>query len=297
LRVVETIAGRRAGLLAAMHLVVLAVVVAAGLAAPVAAQSVAPVLPESGALRLPKSKSLTVSVAGAFVMAPLFSGSRTMSLAVVPDVRFQYRDDVFASMPDGLGWNAINRDGWKLGPLMKWRFGRSQDGKGSVFSVGAKTDALLGMGDVSAAQELGGFAQYGWRKVRARAEVRKGFGGHDGVVADLVVDYSGQAGRAYFGTGVRATFGDERFTNVYYGVDAAQAAATGLPAYHAGSGLVSAGVTGFVLMPMSKRSGITLFGGYDVLGNVAADSSLIRERGQRGQLYLGLAYGMRFGFF
>ena len=266
-------------------------------AAPVTAQGIAPVLPESSALRLPKGNALTIGAAAVFVSAPVFSGSRTQNWALVPDIRFNYRDAVFASFPDGLGWNAVNHDGWKLGPLFKLRLGRTEDGKGSLLSISGQTDALMGMGDVPAAGEVGGFAQYIWQKFRARAEVRQGFGGHDGVVADTVIDYSDDNGWLYYGAGVRATFGDERFTNVYYGVDAAQSAATGLPAYHTGSGLVSAGITGFMLMPVSKRSGITLFGGYDVLSDVVADSSLIRERGQRGQLYLGLAYGMRFGFF
>ena len=35
---------------------------------------------------------------------------------------------------------------------------------------------------------------------------------------------------------------------------------------------------------------------FERLGDVAADSSLIRLRGQRDQVSVGLSYGVRFGF-
>ena len=50
--------------------------------------------------------------------------------------------------------------------------------------------ALTGLGNVATAFEVGGFVQYfpvDW--FRARAELRQGFGGHHGIVADLAGDF------------------------------------------------------------------------------------------------------------
>ena len=64
-----------------------------------------------------------------------------------------------------------------------------------------------------------------------------------------------------------------------------------------GGGLVSAGVGGTLTRLLGKRGqhgAITLLAGYDRLGNVVADSTLIRQRGRRDQFSLGLSYGYRF---
>ena len=260
-----------------------------------AAQGVAPGVPVATVLHLPQQHDWTIGVGVALISAPAFSGSSTQSYSFYPDLRLSYKDAVFASIPDGLGWNAFNRNSWKLGPLVKWRFGRQEKSGGSIFLISGRTDALVGMGDIAAAQEAGGFAQYSWRGIRGRVELRRGFGGHQGVVGDVLIDYSGDVGPIYYGGGVRATFADDRFTNVYYGVNGAQSAATGLAPFHTTGGLVSSGLTGFLLLPVSSRAGVTLFGGYDVLGKVVTASSLIQTRGQNDQLYLGLGFDMRFG--
>jgi MipA family protein len=97
---------------------------------------------------------------------------------------------------------------------------------------------------------------------------------------------------------VRATWADSAYTNVYFGVNAAQSLATGLPVSRTGGGLVSAGVTASLTKPLGrfgKNGAFTLFTSYDRLGDVVADGALIRQRGQRDQVAVGLAYGVRFG--
>lgn len=63
--------------------------------------------------------------------------------------------------------------------------------------------------------------------------------------------------------------------------------------------MISAGVSGALTKPLGrfgKHGALTLFTSYDRLGDVAADSSLIRLRGQRDQLSVGLSYGVRFSW-
>lgn len=209
-------------------------------------------------------------------------------------------------MPDGLGWNAVSRDSWKIGPVFKFRFGRSETSGGSPLLITGGSDALIGMGDIGFAGEPGAFVQYGFagRKARVRAELRHGIGGHAGLVADTSIGWSdtfGEPGELKFvllAAAVRATFAGGNYTNTYFGVTDAQGAATGLQPFRTGDGLVSSGVNAAVTRLVGrggKYGAVTLFGGYDRLGDVVAESSLITERGKRDQFSVGMSYGFRFG--
>ena len=269
---------------------------------------VAPGVPISTPRRQPPpQKDWQVGVGLAPIYTPVWQGSRDYALSIFPDLRVNYRDAVFFSVPDGLGWNAINTNGWKIGPLLKFRFGRNENTGGSPFLIAGSSTALRGMGDIGIAGEPGAFVQYSFaqNKVRARAEVRQGFAAHEGLVADLQLGWSdrigtpGTNGLLLYGITARTTFAGADYTNTYFGVNALQAVNAGLPVFRTGSGLVSTGVGTSLTKPLGKRGqsgAITLFAGYDRLGDVVADSSLIEQRGRRDQFSLGLSYGMRFGF-
>jgi outer membrane scaffolding protein for murein synthesis (MipA/OmpV family) len=285
-------------------------------AEPLLAQVVAPGVPTTTqGSRVPQQRDWQIGVGFAPIYSPVWQGSRDYSLSLFPDVRLNYRDLLFFSVPDGLGWNAVNKGGWKIGPLFKFRFGRNEGDGGSPFLITGGSDALIGMGDIGFAGEPGAFVQYGFagRKARARAEVRKGFGGHEGLVADTSISWSdrigtpGAGGSTVGGPGriwlyslsARATFAGADYTNAYFGVDATQAAATGLAPFRTGDGLVSTGVNASLTKLVGRQGrygAVTLFGGYDRLADVVAESTLITERGKRDQFSLGLSYGFRVGF-
>jgi outer membrane scaffolding protein for murein synthesis (MipA/OmpV family) len=276
------------------------------LMATAAAAQPAPGIPQTAqGMRQPKQPDWVLGVGVAPIFSPAWEGSRDSALSIFPDLRLNYRDDVFLSVPDGLGWNMVNRDGWKLGPVVQLRFGRREETGGSPFLVTGGSDALRGMGDVGAAGEAGAFAQYSFAggKARLRAEVRQGFGGHEGMVADTSIGWTDTVGSVRsgwrYGLGVRAAFGDADYTNVYFGVNAEQAANTGLAVSRTGNGLVSAGVNGTMtklIGPFGRDGALTLFVSHDRLGGVVTRSSLISERGQTGQTSVGLAYGYRFSW-
>lgn len=236
--------------------------------------------------------SVTIGVAP--VLSPVWQGSRDVALSVFPDLRVNYKDILFASIPEGLGWNVVNRDGWKAGPLAKLRFGRDEERGGSPFLVTGGSDALLGMGDVDAAAEVGGFVEKRAGPWRGRVELRRGFGGHEGLVADGSVSYQLRSGRTLISFGPRVTLGSQDYINTYFGIDPSQSLRTGLRPYRASGGLLSYGMGSTVIHPLSRRSVLTAFGGVDRLGAEAADSPLVRERGRRTQFTIGLGYGFRF---
>ncbi len=272
------------------------------------AQVVAPGVPTTTqTARIPTPKDWTVGVGFAPVYSPAWQGSRDQSLSIFPDLRLNYRDILFFSIPDGLGWNLVRETSWKIGPLFKFRFTRGEDNGGSIFLISGGSDALIGMGDIGFAGEPGAFVQYSFAnsKARLRADLRKGFGGHTGLVADTSIGWSDRVGDP-LGSGLwlyaatlRATFAGADYTNTYFGVNETQSAATGLPVFQTGDGLVSTGINAALTKPFGtygRYGAVTLFGGYDRLADVVAESSLIVERGKRDQFSVGLSYGFRFGF-
>lgn len=136
----------------------LAVMIALLAATPCAAQPTEPA-PSSGRPPVAADEGVSVTVGVAPVFSPAWQGSSDSTLSIFPDLRLNYGDVLFASIPDGLGWNAISQDGWRAGPLVKLRFGRDEDDGGSLFLVAGGSDALLGVGNISATAEVGGFAE------------------------------------------------------------------------------------------------------------------------------------------
>jgi len=240
----------------------------------------------------PTGWSLTIGAAP--VLCPVWQGSRDVALSLFPDLRLHYRDKIFASIPDGVGWNAVNRNGWKAGPLAKIRFGRDEERGGSPFLLAGGSDALLGMGDVGAAGELGGFVERRSGAWRGRVELRRGFGGHEGLVMDASIGRQARVGRALVTLGPRVTLASEDFIDTYFGIDPGQSQRTELRTYAPSGGLLSFGIGGSAIRPLTRRSAITLFTGLDQLGGEAGRSPLVRERGRRTQFTLGLGYGYRF---
>ncbi|MFN3423922.1 MAG: MipA/OmpV family protein [Novosphingobium meiothermophilum] len=281
--------------------VLLVPAMALGLAHPAAAQSApdrpAPGAPPAGQMPpQPQGWTMTVGVAPVFGMA--WQGSKDTALSIFPDLRINYKDTLFLSVQDGLGWNAVNRDGWKAGPILRSRFGRNEDDGGSPFLVAGGSDALRGMGDIGIAGEAGAFVEKRFgakRQWRARAEVRQGFGAHEGLVGDVLINYSGREGKLLYSFGPRATFATADYMQTYFGVDAAQSARTGLGVSRPDGGLVSVGLGANLIRPLDRRRAVALFAGVDRLGGAPAGSSLIRERGQRMQYAVGLGYSFRFG--
>lgn len=246
----------------------------------------------------PTSKGWNIIIGTAAVTGPVWQGSSDMSLAVLPNLRVSYSDDLFASVPEGIGWNAVKGDGWRAGPLVKARFGRDENDGGSPFVIAGGSNALVGMGDVKVAGEVGGFVekQFGRRQQwRVRSEVRQGFGGHTGVLTDASIDYQAQLGRTIAAVGPRMTAASSQFMQTYFGINAVQSLRTGLSRYNANGGILSYGIGGNLIRPLNRRSAVTLFTNLERLGGPAADSPLVRERGQRTQFTLGLGYGFRFG--
>jgi len=247
-------------------------------------------VPVGAAAQQPPERDWTFTIGAAGFYAPEFQGSKDYAFVAVPDLKVEYRDRFFASMFEGVGYNIVNSEGWRIGPIAKYAFGRDEDDH----------VALRGLGDVDDTIELGGFAQYSFDPFSVKLEMRQGLGGHEGLVGEADLSYSNSIEAfgppIFFSVGPRATFANDDYSNAFFGVTAAQSARSGLARYKAESGLVSYGIGGFVMMPITDSMSASAFVGYDRLGEEAADSPLVRQRGSENQFILGLGLSYQFGF-
>ncbi len=238
------------------------------------------------------------SLSSGFAVAPAYLGSDDYLLIAAPDLEVRYSDRFFASLLGGMGYNLINDNGLRLGPILKYDFGRDEDGGNPLRIAGDESDDLRGLGDVDGAFEIGAFLEYSYAGLSAKVEVRQGLGGHEGLVGEVAFKYGGAfpfLGRsAFFSIGPEAVLGNSSYNSAFFDVDAVQAAASGLSEFDASGGLVTYGFHGSVILPITNRISLVGFGGYDRLGGDAANSSLVRERGSEHQGIFGLL--LRYGF-
>lgn len=231
------------------------------------------------------------SLGVASVINPVYSGAKDYALSIVPDFRAYYGKRFFASIPEGVGYKVILTQHWKIGPLIKLRFGREEDSGGSPFLVAGESDALEGMGDIDAAGEAGGFVEYRTRNWGSRLELRQGFGGHSGLIGDVNVNYFDRVGQVSYTVGPRMTLASSDFMDTYYGVSPSQSVTSGYAPYSAGSGVVSTGIGASAFMPLSKSWKAVLAAGYDHLGEEASDSPFVESANQ-----FSLIGSLKYGF-
>jgi MipA family protein len=180
-------------------------------------------------------------------------------------------------------------------------FGDLRAGPAANFIPGRKSynySELNGLGDVKAAVELGGFAEYypvDW--FRVRSEVRQGLGGHHGVVVDLSADFVVPVvQRLTLSAGPRFTWKSTQATSPYFGIDAVQAVASGLPIFDAKGGAHSAGFGTQVKYRINPQWEVHSYIEYERLLGDAAKSPLVTTRGSVNQTTVGVGASYAFDF-
>jgi outer membrane protein len=234
------------------------------------------------------------------IYVPAFVGSKDYYLLAVPDLEVKYKDRFFASMKDGVGYNIINSNGWRIGPVAKYTFERKENGDNPLRVTGNKTNALRGLGNVDGTLELGGFVEYAYDPLTAKVEVRQGVNGHKGAIVDVSLNYGGTYLKLgppiIYSFGPCATFADSDYNNAYFGINQTQSTNSGLARYSAGGGLASYGVGAFALLPVTDSISVSTFAGYDRLGSKVTDSPLIKQRGSDNQFFTGMTVSYQFGY-
>ena len=235
------------------------------------------------------------TVGAGTLFSPTYEGDDDYVLSLLPNLKLEYQDKFFASVQDGFGYNLINTDTVRAGPIGRIRFSRDEDG-GQPFAVtGEETTDLIGLGTVDTTFEVGGFLAYSINRLELGAELRQGVNGHNGLVFDATARLSGRYQQngppVIWSLGPRLRIVDESYNSAYFSIDADQSLASGLAQFAAGGGVYSYGFGATAVLPIGKRgSGWSLVGivGYDRLAGDAVDAPLVVERGSPNQATVGL---------
>ena len=238
-------------------------------------------------------------VGGGGFYAPNWSGDDEYSAAAVPFLRVTKGDVFFASVQEGAGLALIKNKQFRAGPLATIDFGRDEDGNNPFRISGNDSLDLVGLGNISTTVALGGFADYEMGDIKFKAKAGRAIGSHDGVTAELGADYDKRffwnGPPLFVAIGPRVKWADQNYNQAYYGITDTQSTASGLDVFEAGSGIISYGVGGSLIMPLSRDGlAITFFGSYDRLTGDAANSPLVIERGSKDQFFGGSALAYRF---
>lgn len=232
---------------------------------------------------------LTIGAAG--IATPAFEGAKGTALKLSPMISLGKvgPEARFVSRNDNISLSLYDNGAVRAGIVGKLIWSRDSSDHA----------ALNGVHDVKFGGEAGVFAEvYPTDWLRVRGEVRHGIRSHDGVVADVSADaFHDITEKVRISGGPRLSAATEGYYDAFYGVNAAEAAASGLTAYNPTSGgLKSIGVGGAVTWKTTDNVTTSLFGEYARLQGPAARSSIVRERGSRDQFTVGVSATYRFNF-
>ncbi len=172
-------------------------------------------------------------------------------------------------------------DAWRAGATGKLLWGRRE-----------RDDAALrGLGDVRFGGEAGAFVEvYPLSWLRARAELRRGFLAHDAPMGDVKLDAFARIGERWIvAAGPRLSLAGGDHQRTYFGVDARQSAASGLPVFRPEGGVLSFGVAAQVTYQWTARLETTAYASANRLTGDAARSPLVTQRGSRDQFGAGVS--------
>lgn len=210
---------------------------------------------------------------------PEFIGADSNKWSPLVDFSFQKGTDPFdfEAPDDSFDIKLYSARSFSFGPAANLQGNRKDK------EVGAP------LGKVSTTFEAGGFAQYEVSdSVRVRMELRKGIGGHEGIVGNLGADYVWRDGDRYlFSLGPRLLFSNGRYQRAWFGVGSDASLASGLDKYRPGGGVHAVAGTSGMHYQIGRDFGLFGYARYERLVGDAADSPVIRELGSRNQASAG----------
>lgn len=229
-----------------------------------------------------QDRSINFALGGGVSAGPEYPGSDDFGVGGRMEVQF-----------GSLAWGNF-RAGTDVGAVPENGLGFG----GSFRYIGAREAAdnpeLAGLDDIDAAVELG--LAVTWRDTNAQvfAQVRKGFGGHNGVTGQLGADYILRPDdRWTLSAGPRINFGDDNYAATYFGVSAAEAAASSFGAYNAGGGMLGAGFDFEARYQINERWAVGGLISYEKLLGDAGDSPITRG-GSEDQWKIGFGLSRAF---
>jgi MipA family protein len=219
----------------------------------------------------------SVSTGAMAGIGPAYEGADRYRVNALPLIDVEWRERLFLSTERGLGGWLFKRDGISLGAALGYEMGRDAD---------LDRDELAGLGDVKGAAQVRLLAGYRAGPLRFDATVARALGGSDGTTVKL------GAGMGYpineklrLMPGAAIVWADSNYMSSYFGVTAAQAAASrtllGAAAakseYSASAGIKNVDLSLMAMYQLTPKWSLRGGGGMRFLVGDAADSPISKR--------------------
>lgn len=228
--------------------------------------------------------SLAVTAGGGAVSSPHYTGSGGSAIRPYPFIDAEIGDYISFSTLEGLRVTAWKMEGLEAGVAAGYRDGRSTKDLPA---------GLAALGGVHESFTLGGFAT--WNDGPFSLDVqalRDVVPGHSRLVVEIdatvTIPIGDHALRQGVEIGPYLQVANGGYQQTYFGIDAAHAAASGLPAFHPDGGPLMAGVNINGAMRLTGPWSLRGFVNWGRLLQDAAASPIVRRGGDRDQVSTGL---------
>lgn len=225
---------------------------------------------------------------------PDYKGSDDRSGGVAPYARYTFagQQRYVQLFANELSLNLIDSQKYRFGPVINYHFGRDSD---------VEDDVVRQMREIDDTVELGLFGDVAWvdpgnprnRLIVGGMLLQDAGGESDGLRARLSARYWRQVHRAVdVHVGAGFMYGDRKYNDHYFGINADNVGSAPLPAYKAGSGIHEAYVNLGTALYLSKEWVLGAGLRYGRITGDAADSPLVDQRGSENQVIggIGVAY-------
>ena len=208
---------------------------------------------------------------------PLYDGAERYRTLGGPVISVRYQDVAFASVGEGLGYNFVRGDHYRVGIALGYDLGRHQE---------EDLDHLRGLGDVGRAATVKMFGSYVVSKefpLIFRADLRQFVGGADGVTGDagFYMPLPGSSKRLIMFAGPSVTFADRLYMQKEFGVTPAQSGNSGYEQYQARTGIYAGGFGFSATSFITDHWLVNADAAIDHLFGSAAESPITQRRTQR----------------
>lgn len=231
------------------------------------------------ALAADQRQGNVLTLGGGVDVAPRYSGSDKSRVSATQVVDYAMANGFFVSTTRGIGYgNSFGNLDYNA--ALSYRAGR-KDRDVSSDSIASGSDDLRGMGDIkgSAIVVPGlGYRVTDWLTVQLQAEVPvserdNGEAVHFGIASPFYTSPKNALTLALTGS-----WGSSKYVQTYYGVNAAQSAASGFARHDAGSGLYAHSLNLDWTHKLTSRWSLLAAAGVTQLTGDAGDSPIVQRK-------------------
>ncbi|MCG8695500.1 MAG: MipA/OmpV family protein [Minwuiales bacterium] len=230
------------------------------------------------------SDRLSFTLGAVAALVPDYEGSEDYEFVAGPLLRVQRGPQFVALRGLKLTSNVLPEPNWRFGPVLNYR-GERDD---------VDNDAVDDLSDVDAAFEIGLTAGYEAPLAGGMAGVNVEYlvdvtDGHDGWLLTPSVDYGGPISQRLRGSvELSTTYASDDYMQSYFGINAGDAARSGLSQFNADEGFKDVGLSGALFYSLTDRWSVGALGSWTLLVDDAADSPVTDDEGDENQFFGGL---------